>query len=325
MQPHLPLPSTQCASLSPRHHPPWLPGLVLQGPTSWARPQTPSGGAAAHWGPSWSVEAAVSENSPPPARAQPVCWCAAAPTPASALGSGFRPPGGELPTCSWGSQWWEGPWPRGGPTTGEDAVRATGTGWERPWALCRPTWLACVSCGQRRVPWWALLPSWGRGRAGAGLSSGFSLKMARAAGVGRQVRGQHAIQTTGARAAGARTPRAVFGPTSPLWPEKAPAGYRAVGESLPTLASLTPVDTRPGCGRRDREDTKQGGHVQLSIQAPATWAQAALPFCRVTGAPRDPGGRRGSEGGGLKALGPGPAPPARQLPAAHRACLGTLP
>lgn len=142
--------STQ-VSHSPAHSaPPSLLATTLPGCLAWCcrapppgpGPQTPSGGAAAHWGPSWSVEAAVSENSPPPARAQPVCWCAAAPTPASALGSGFRPPGGELPTCSWGSQWWEGPWPRGGPTTGEDAVRATGTGWEGPWALCRPTWLA---------------------------------------------------------------------------------------------------------------------------------------------------------------------------------------
>lgn len=35
LQPHLPLPSAQCASLSLlAHHPPWWPGLVLQGPTS---------------------------------------------------------------------------------------------------------------------------------------------------------------------------------------------------------------------------------------------------------------------------------------------------
>lgn len=71
--------------------------------------------------------------------------------------------------------------------------------------------------------------------------------------------------------------------------------------SRPPWPHLLLQGAQPGCEGWDHEDTEQGSHVQLSIQAPATWAHTILPFCSER-VPRDPGNRQGSEERGLEAL-----------------------
>lgn len=90
-------------------------------------------------------------------------------------------------------------------------------------------------------------------------------------------------------------------------PKRPPAGYRTVGEVLRSLASFTSMgrSARLWAGR-DHEDTEQGSHAQLSIQAPEAWAHTASAFCRVSVSPEILAADKGLRWGGLKAPSPGP-------------------
>lgn len=108
------------------------------------------------------------------------------------------------------------------------------------------------------------------------------------------------------------------GPVSPLWPERGPsAGQRAVGEFPPPW----PLCQGLGWG------TTQGPHGAVMLNS-ASWRLLPrrvlpLPSCRVSESPEVLAAGRAVWRGGLEALLPAPAWPARHFPAARGACPGT--